>query len=140
MRRPACHRDQGRTTPRLSDDRRGESISDHRYSGEWQILPKFKSLPDIWATTWSYNGQIPGPMIRVTQGDRIRVILKNELPDSTSIHWHGLRVPHNMDGVAEPAISQQPVKPGETFTDPHNIRGLSLAGRVNVVTDPSEFD
>src|SRR3990172_2746615 len=83
---------------------------------KWLILPKFKSLPDIWATTWSYNGQIPGPMIRVTQGDRIRVILKNELPDPTSIHWHGVRVPNNMDGVAEPAITQQPVTPGETFT------------------------
>ena len=83
---------------------------------KWLILPKFKSLPEIWATTWSYNGQIPGPMIRVTQGDRIRVILKNELPDPTSIHWHGVRVPNNMDGVAEPAITQQPVKPGETFT------------------------
>jgi FtsP/CotA-like multicopper oxidase with cupredoxin domain len=83
---------------------------------KWQILPAFKSLPDIWATTWSYNGQIPGPMIRVTQGDRIRVLFKNELPDATSIHWHGLRLPNNMDGVAEPAITQQPVKPGETFT------------------------
>jgi FtsP/CotA-like multicopper oxidase with cupredoxin domain len=85
-------------------------------SVKWQILPKFKSLPDIWATTWSYNGQIPGPMIRVAQGDRIRVIFKNELPDPTSIHWHGVRVPNNMDGVAEPAITQHPVKPGETFT------------------------
>lgn len=55
-------------------------------------------------------------MIRVTEGDRIRVILTNELPDPTSIHWHGLRVPNNMDGVAEPAITQQPVKPGESFT------------------------
>jgi len=85
-------------------------------SVKWLILPKFKTLPDIWATTWSYNGQIPGPMIRVTQGDRIRVIFKNELPDPTSIHWHGMRVPNNMDGVAEPPITQQPVKPGETFT------------------------
>jgi FtsP/CotA-like multicopper oxidase with cupredoxin domain len=83
---------------------------------KWQILPKFQSLPEIWATTWSYNGQIPGPMIRVTEGDRVRVILKNGLPDPTSIHWHGLRVPNNMDGVAEPAVTQQPVKPGETFT------------------------
>jgi len=83
---------------------------------KWLILPEFKSLPEIWATTWSYNGQIPGPMIRVTRGDRIRVIFTNELPDPTSIHWHGLRVPIDMDGVAEPAISQEPVKPGETFT------------------------
>ncbi len=52
----------------------------------WLILPQFKSLPDIWATTWSYNGQIPGPMIRVTQGDRIRVLFKNELPDPALPH------------------------------------------------------
>ncbi len=60
---------------------------------KWQILSKFKSLPEIWATTWSYNGQIPGPMIRVTQRDRIRVILTNELPDPTSSIGTGCAFP-----------------------------------------------
>jgi FtsP/CotA-like multicopper oxidase with cupredoxin domain len=117
----------GAGVPRATEARGGQTLGHEVVDGvkvfqitarpvQWQILPQFKSLPDIWAAAWSYNGQIPGPMIRVTQGDRIRVILKNELPDPTSIHWHGLRVPNNMDGVAEPALSQQPVMPGETFT------------------------
>ena len=117
--------DQG--VPRAAEAKGGQPLAFEMVGGvkvfrvtarpvRWQILPKFKSLPEVWATAWSYNGQIPGPMIRVTEGERIRVILKNELPDPTSIHWHGLRVPNNMDGVAEPAITQQPVKPGETFS------------------------
>ncbi len=63
---------------------------------------------------WTYNEQVPGPQIRVREGDRVRVILKNELPESTAIHFHGLEVPNNMDGV--PFITQPPVKPGESFT------------------------
>jgi FtsP/CotA-like multicopper oxidase with cupredoxin domain len=57
---------------------------------------------------------VPGPTIRVTEGDRVRVLLKNELPESTSIHFHGLVTPNAMDGV--PFITQPPVRPGQTFT------------------------
>lgn len=63
---------------------------------------------------FAYNGQVPGPQIRVTEGDRVRVVLKNELPESTAIHFHGLELPNNMDGV--PFITQPPVKPGASFT------------------------
>jgi len=63
---------------------------------------------------WAYNGQVPGPQIRVREGDRVRVNLKNELPQSTVIHFHGLELPNNLDGV--PFITQPPIKPGETFT------------------------
>lgn len=70
---------------------------------------------DTQVTAWSYNGAVPGPLIRVTEGDQVRVVFKNELPEPTSIHWHGLRVPANMDGVSQPPISQEPVMPGETF-------------------------
>jgi FtsP/CotA-like multicopper oxidase with cupredoxin domain len=63
---------------------------------------------------WTYNGQIPGPEIRVREGEIIRVILKNNLPESTTIHWHGLPVKNAMDGV--PGVTQKPVMPGETFT------------------------
>jgi FtsP/CotA-like multicopper oxidase with cupredoxin domain len=63
---------------------------------------------------WAYNGQVPGPQIRVKEGDKVRVILKNELPESTAIHFHGLELPNAMDGV--PFITQPPVKPGESFT------------------------
>jgi len=63
---------------------------------------------------WTYNGVVPGPQIRVTEGDRIRMIVKNELPESTSVHFHGVEMPNAMDGV--PFITQPPIKPGETFT------------------------
>jgi FtsP/CotA-like multicopper oxidase with cupredoxin domain len=83
---------------------------------KWLILPKSEDLPDVWATAWTYNGQVPGPMIRVRQGDRVRIVLKNELPEETSIHWHGMRLPNVMDGVAHPPITQQPVPPGGSYT------------------------
>ncbi len=63
---------------------------------------------------WTYNGATPGPEIRITHGDTVRVVLENNLPEPTSIHWHGIRVPHAMDGV--PGLTQAPVAPGETFT------------------------
>jgi len=63
---------------------------------------------------WTYNGLTPGPEIRITHGDTIRVILENDLSEPTSIHWHGIRVPHAMDGV--PGLTQDAVAPGETFS------------------------
>ena len=48
---------------------------------------------------WGFDGQLPGPELRVRQGDMLRIELHNELPEPTTIHWHGLRVPHAMDGV-----------------------------------------
>ena len=67
-----------------------------------------------------YNGAVPGPILRATEGDDIRVIVKNNLSESTSIHWHGLFVPNNMDGV--PFINQPPIKPGETWTYEFRLR------------------
>lgn len=61
----------------------------------------------------AYNGRIPGPEIRVREGERVRVILKNGLAEPTTIHWHGVDVPNPMDGV--PGVTQRPVEPGETF-------------------------
>lgn len=63
---------------------------------------------------WAYNGQVPGPQMRVKEGDRVRVILHNKLDESTSIHFHGVELPNDMDGV--PFITQPPVKPGTSFT------------------------
>ena len=62
---------------------------------------------------WAYNGSVPGPELRVTAGDTLRVVLKNDLPEPTTIHWHGVPVPFAMDGV--PDITQTPVAPGKTF-------------------------
>lgn len=72
-----------------------------------KIVP-FKSM-----TVWGYNRSCPGPTIQAQQGDRVRVIFENGLPESTTIHWHGLEVPIEMDGA--PYISQKPVAPGEKF-------------------------
>jgi manganese oxidase len=62
---------------------------------------------------WAYNDQIPGPQIRVREGDRIRINLKNELPESTGMHFHGVEVPNDQDGV--PFLTQPPIKPGEMY-------------------------
>jgi len=62
---------------------------------------------------WTYNGSVPGPEIRLGLGDTLRATLVNHLPESTSIHWHGVRVPNDMDGV--PGVNQDPVEPGEEF-------------------------
>lgn len=69
---------------------------------------------------WAYNEQVPGPEIRVTEGDKIRVNLKNMLTESTSIHWHGLIVPNDQDGV--PFMTQPIVTPGSTYTYEFTIR------------------
>lgn len=62
---------------------------------------------------WAYNDTVPGPQIRISLGDAVRVSLTNELPVPTTIHWHGIRVPNNMDGV--PGVNQDHIEPGETF-------------------------
>jgi FtsP/CotA-like multicopper oxidase with cupredoxin domain len=77
-------------------------------------ITKSEVTPGQKLDAWTYNGQLPGPELRVTEGDKVRVILHNNLPESTSIHWHGVMVPNNMDGV--PGITQDPIKPGTSFT------------------------
>lgn len=72
-----------------------------------------KIAPFKTIDAWGYNGTCPGPTIQVHQGDRVRVIFENHLPESTSLHWHGLEVPIAQDGV--PWISQKPVAPGEKY-------------------------
>jgi FtsP/CotA-like multicopper oxidase with cupredoxin domain len=62
----------------------------------------------------AYNGQVPGPELRLKEGERIRIVLRNGLAEPTTIHWHGVDVPNPMDGV--PGITQKPVQPGDTFT------------------------
>ena len=62
---------------------------------------------------WGFNGTAPGPTIQVNQGDRVRIVFDNHLPEPTGIHWHGFELPIEMDGV--PGIGQKPVMPGERF-------------------------
>ena len=61
----------------------------------------------------AYNRMVPGPVIRVTEGDRVRIIVTNAMDEPHTTHWHGLFVPNNMDGV--PGISQDPIQPGDSF-------------------------
>ncbi len=63
---------------------------------------------------WAYNGTVPGPEIRVKLGDKLKVNFTNNLPQETTIHWHGVRVPNAMDGV--PGVTQEPIPPGKSFT------------------------
>jgi FtsP/CotA-like multicopper oxidase with cupredoxin domain len=75
---------------------------------DWELFP------GTTVRAWAYNGTVPGPEIRVAEGDLVRVTLKNDLPVPTAVHWHGLDVPNPMDGV--PGLTQAAVPPGGTFT------------------------
>lgn len=69
--------------------------------------------PGMKAHLWGYNGQSPGPTIEVVEGDRVRIFVTNRLPEVTSIHWHGQRLPNGMDGVS--GLTQPAIPPGKTF-------------------------
>lgn len=62
---------------------------------------------------WGYNGQTPGPTIEAVEGDRVRLVVTNNLPEPTSVHWHGVILPNGMDGVS--GLTQKPIQPGETY-------------------------
>jgi manganese oxidase len=69
--------------------------------------------PGFKAHLWGYNGQSPGPTIEVVEGDRVRIFVTNKLPEVTSVHWHGQRLPNGMDGVT--GVTQPAIPPGKTF-------------------------
>lgn len=69
--------------------------------------------PGMKAHLWGYNGQSPGPTIEVVEGDRVRMFVTNRLPEVTSMHWHGQRLPNGMDGIS--GLTQPPIPPGKTF-------------------------
>jgi FtsP/CotA-like multicopper oxidase with cupredoxin domain len=81
---------------------------------------KQEVLPGKVFDLWGYNGSAPGPMIEAVEGDRVRILLENRLPEPTTVHWHGLEVPIEMDGV--PNISQPEVEPGGRFTYEFTLR------------------
>ncbi len=83
-------------------------------------LIRWNILPNVQVAAYAVNRQVPGPRLQLTQGDRVRINVKNSLPESTTIHWHGLIVPNNMDGPAD--VTQQPIAPGETFTYEFTVR------------------
>jgi FtsP/CotA-like multicopper oxidase with cupredoxin domain len=71
-------------------------------------------LPGREVDAWGFNGSIPGPTIEIHEGDRVRLIVENRLPEMFSMHWHGLEVPFDQDGG--PGLSQDPIPAGATFT------------------------
>jgi FtsP/CotA-like multicopper oxidase with cupredoxin domain len=77
--------------------------------GHAQIAPE----PYGDTAVWYYDGSLPGPEIRIRQGQRLKIEVENGLDEETTVHWHGVRVPNAMDGV--PHLTQAPIAPGETF-------------------------
>ena len=71
-------------------------------------------LPGVTVDGYAYNGQIPGPRIRIREGDRVRIDVHNQLPEITTIHWHGLILPNQMDGPAY--VTQPPIRPGSSYS------------------------
>ena len=124
---------------------------------QWELTAsviEWETEPGTVVEAYAYNGMVPGPQLRAEVGDRVRIILHNELPEPTTIHSHGLFVPPEMDGV--PVISQPAVMPGESFTYEYTLRNagshmyhshfmaehqvpMGLLGAF-VVTDPNATD
>lgn len=124
----------------------GQRVITHRIAAQ----PATVDLGSRTVETWTYGEELPGPVLRTTAGDLLRVELTNRLPMETSIHWHGLALSNDMDGV--PGITQDPIgvdgvftyefttpDPGTYFFHPHSGVQLDrgLYG-VLVVDDPAE--
>lgn len=75
---------------------------------------QWETMPGTPFAAMAYNGIVPGPEIRITEGDRVRIVVTNEMTQSTAVHFHGVILPNAMDGV--PFITQPPIRPGESFT------------------------
>jgi FtsP/CotA-like multicopper oxidase with cupredoxin domain len=73
----------------------------------------WEMAPGMVIKAWGYNGQTPGPTIEAVEGDHVRILVTNKLPEPTAVHWHGILLPSGMDGVQ--GLSQKPIMPGETF-------------------------
>jgi manganese oxidase len=90
-----------------------------RMNGGWKEFhlvaePVVRQIaPGMNAHLWGYNGQSPGPTIEVVEGDRVRIFVTNKLPEHTTIHWHGQRLPNGMDGVG--GLTQPHIPPGKTY-------------------------
>jgi FtsP/CotA-like multicopper oxidase with cupredoxin domain len=83
---------------------------------EFHLVPQpvqREFLPGYWMNVWGFNGSMPGPTIEINQGDRIRIVVTNELPEETTIHWHGFEMPVQYDGAF--TMTQNPIAPGKSF-------------------------
>ena len=89
---------------------------------EWNILP------DEPVMAYAFNRQVPGPRIRVTEGDRVRINVTNHLPESTTVHWHGLILPNAMDGAGRdhPGADRARGRPSPTSSSPSSAARTSI--------------
>ena len=84
------------------------------------VVARYTASPMRWSiagsdvSTWGYESQLPGPLLRATAGDLVEVTLDNQLSEATSVHWHGLAITNAMDGV--PGVTQPDIEPGSQFT------------------------
>ena len=76
--------------------------------------------PGMIVNCWGYNGSTPGPTIEAVEGDRVRILVTNRLPEHTTIHWHGIFLPNGMDGVG--GLTQPQIEPGETYVYEFTLR------------------
>src|SRR6266852_5472795 len=81
---------------------------------------KREIAPGMVINAWGYNGQTPGPTIEAVEGDHVRILVTNHLPEDTSVHWHGVLLPNGMDGVS--GLNQPHIKPGETYAYEFTLR------------------
>jgi manganese oxidase len=97
------------------DARGNQALAPHMEDGvkvfelETAVI-RWTILPDVAVDAYAFNGQIPGPKLRFRQGDRVRINVRNRLPETTTVHWHGLILPNIMDGPAH--ITQEPIASG----------------------------
>jgi manganese oxidase len=102
---------EGSGNPVLEPTIRAGGVKEFELTAEvtpWEVEP------GTTVDAWTYNGVVPGPQIHAEVGDRVRIVLRNELPMATDLHLHGINVPNDMDGVAP--LTQPAVEPGESFT------------------------
>ena len=94
-----------------------EGVKEFRIIAE-PVVREF--APGMVVNCWGYNGTSPGPTIEAVEGDRVRLIVTNKLPEHTTIHWHGLILPNGMDGVG--GLTQSAISPGETYVYEFTLR------------------
>jgi FtsP/CotA-like multicopper oxidase with cupredoxin domain len=111
---------QSRTNRTEADNKQSRSRSPNTDStvGEYRLQAEQATVDvgtDSPYQTWLYDGQFPGPELRLTEGERLRAVVDNQLPDDhpTTTHWHGIPLPNPMDGV--PHVTQAPIESGDAF-------------------------
>ena len=107
-------------TYRAPIEARGDQLLEPRLENGVKVFDiessviRWSILPDETVEAFAYNNQVPGPRLQVTEGDRVRINFRNRLPETTTVHWHGLILPNEMDGPAN--ITQEPIPSGGSYT------------------------